>query len=152
MKVPDIFLPERSLAKIAEPLKHEKKKSVNSLKELVLDDFPEFVYSEKLGDLDNYLRLGVLNIAKGTFVDYGGLVVHIVRFKHKLDHHSVASVVDQFNQENTFGRDCYALLKDKYAIFIYTSKGEDCDLRDNLRGDYQKVFGFKEIKRKNENP
>jgi len=157
MKVPNVFLPEKNLESAAELLKHTKNKNINSLNELILNEdanFPEFIYYEKLGikESHTYRLLRESDISDGVFVDYGDPCVSIIEFKNKnflIENIGVIrSIVKEFNDNKDISHKSYALLKEKYAIFVYA------DLKDPIRNrlvNAYKRIGFKEPRGEHEN-
>lgn len=149
MKVPNVFLPEKDLESAIELLKCTKKRNIKSLNELILNEdanFPEFIYYEKLGMKEShiYRLLRESDISKGVFVDYGDPCVSIIEFKNKdllVENIGVIrSIMKEFN-DNNISRKVYALLKEKYAIFVYANLKDPVRMR--LINAYKKM-GFTE--------
>lgn len=153
MKIPRIFLLERSFDDKIESLKRPpKKRNVRSLQDLILEndlECSDFVRYEKVPAFDKtYSFLNKSDIMDSACVDYDESVVDILEFRDettlKRNMPNIVACISQFNNKSKFS-DGHVLVKEAYAIFIYTTLGSYYTRRE-FTNAYKKKFGFKEVR------
>lgn len=154
MKIPKIFLPEKSLEGKVGRLKSRKKINVKCLNELVLwKDSEEFITCEILEDYNSkeecvYSYLDIESISEKYLVKYDDVILLLLEFvdKSALDDSkkSVKDCLERFNSKNMYLK-LNAVFKDKYVVFVETFLG-DYDNRSKFIDAYKKKFGFRELK------
>ncbi|MDP2907323.1 MAG: hypothetical protein Q8O03_05260 [Nanoarchaeota archaeon] len=154
MKLPKIFLPDKSLEGKVGRLKSRKKINVKRLNELVLwKESDEFITCEILEEYNSkeegvYSYLDIESINEKYLIKYDDVILLLLEFvdKSALDDSKkdVKGCLERFNSKNMYLK-LNAVFKDQYLVFVETFLG-DYDNRSKFIDAYKKKFGFREFK------